>query len=187
MNHVLLIGATGSLGRVIASHLNQQKDIILSVLARNPQRLPHGLQATVFQGDVENATRLSQAIKGQNAVIFCLSGDLPHYFAKVQAAMQDNHVKRIIAISSIGIYQQPISPILTPYRELADAVEQSGLDYTLIRPDWFTHENKIAYQLTTKGEPELPGQVSRLSIADYIYHALSDTQQIGKNVGISCP
>lgn len=187
MKKVLLIGATGTLGRVIANYLNQQEDIILSVLVRDTKKLPHQLGATVFHGDVENQTVLLQAIQGQDAVVFCLSGNLPHYFSLVQKAMQQHHVTRIIVISSIGIYQNPINPILEPYRDLADAVECSGLDYTVIRPDWFTYEQKINYQLTNKGEPELPGQVSRLSIADYIYRALLDTNQIGKNVGISCP
>ncbi|OBW92702.1 NAD(P)-binding oxidoreductase [Gallibacterium salpingitidis] len=187
MKKVLLIGATGSLGRVIANYLEQKQDILLSVLARRPQLLPNMVKAKIFHGAVEDQSILLQALQGQDAVIFCLSGDLPKYFAKVRYAMHQQQVQRIIVISSIGIYDEPIKPILKPYRHLADDVERSGLEYTIIRPDWFTYDHVIDYQITEKGQQELPGAVSRLSIADYIYHALFDIHQIGKNIGISCP
>lgn len=35
-----------------------------------------------------------------------------------------------------------------------DVVENSGLEYTILRPDWFTSDNEIDYMITHKGEPE---------------------------------
>jgi hypothetical protein len=43
-------------------------------------------------------------------------------------AMQKTGVKRIIAISSIGIYETPMKSVLIPYRKLADIIKGSGLD-----------------------------------------------------------
>lgn len=65
-------------------------------------------------------------------------------------AMLETGVRRIIAISSIGIYKTPLKPVLVPYRKLADVIETSGLDYTILRPDWFTNEDEIDYALTQK-------------------------------------
>ena len=54
-------------------------------------------------------------------------------------------VKRIVAISSIGIYETPLRSVLAPYKKLADTIEDSGLDYTILRPDWFTNADEVDY------------------------------------------
>jgi uncharacterized protein YbjT (DUF2867 family) len=46
-------------------------------------------------------------------------------------AMNDKGVKRLLFISSIGIYDQPLKPVLRPYRKAADMIEASGLEYTI--------------------------------------------------------
>ncbi len=58
--------------------------------------------------------------------------------------------------------------ILEPYRRSAQVVENSRLDYTIIRPAWFTDGHEIDYQLTRKGEPFQGRQVSKRSIAHLI-------------------
>lgn len=39
-------------------------------------------------------------------------------------------------------------------QKLADIIESSGLDYTILRPDWFTNTNEVDYVITHKGQPE---------------------------------
>jgi uncharacterized protein YbjT (DUF2867 family) len=63
-----------------------------------------------------------------------LAGNLEAMAKSIVTAMQETGVKRIIAISSIGIYKTPLKAILQPYRKLADVIEGSGLDYTILRP-----------------------------------------------------
>jgi hypothetical protein len=43
--------------------------------------------------------------------------------------------------------------VLDPYRDSAAVVEQSDLDYTVLRPGWFTHDERIDYRVTHRGEP----------------------------------
>jgi nucleoside-diphosphate-sugar epimerase len=38
-------------------------------------------------------------------------------------AMKEKAVKKIIFISSIGIYNVPLNPVLQPYRKAADIIE----------------------------------------------------------------
>ena len=102
--------------------------------------------------------------------------------------MKETGVKRIIAISSIGIYETPLRSVLVPYRKLADVIEASGLDYTILRPDWFTNANEIDYALTRKGEPESGSAISRKSIAAFVA-AIIENPELHKNenLGISKP
>ena len=78
--------------------------------------------------------------------------------------------------------------MLRPYRALADVIEASGLDYTILRPDWFTDADEVDYALTHKGEPETGSAVSRKSIAAFIATLVKDpTKHVKDNVGISKP
>ena len=43
--------------------------------------------------------------------------------------------------------------VLDPYRDSAALIEGSDLDYTILRPGWFTQDAEISYQLTQKGQP----------------------------------
>jgi uncharacterized protein YbjT (DUF2867 family) len=65
-------------------------------------------------------------------------------------------VKRLIFISSMGIYGEVpgalYGSVLDPYRDSAAVIEQSDLDYTILRPGWFTHDDEVSYQITQKGE-----------------------------------
>ena len=97
-------------------------------------------------------------------------------------------MKRIIAISSIGIYETPLKPILKPYRRLADIIDVSKLDYTILRPDWFTNADEVDYAITHKGDPETGSAISRKSIAAFIATIVENPELYkNENLGISKP
>ncbi|RYZ83908.1 MAG: NAD-dependent dehydratase, partial [Proteobacteria bacterium] len=78
--------------------------------------------------------------------------------------------------------------VLAPYRKLADLIEASDLEYTILRPDWFTNENEVDYSLTRKGETESGSAISRKSIASFVAKLVEDpTQYKNENLGISKP
>jgi hypothetical protein len=66
-------------------------------------------------------------------------------------------LKRLIFISSIGIYSEvpgeKYRGVLDPYRDSAALIEASDLDYTILRPGWFTREPEGPCHITQKGEP----------------------------------
>jgi uncharacterized protein YbjT (DUF2867 family) len=71
---------------------------------------------------------------------------------------------------------------------LADVIESSGLDYTILRPDWFTNANEVSYSITHKGEPEQGSAISRKSIAAFITTIIENPDLHKKeNLGISKP
>lgn len=210
MKNVIVFGATGSLGSYIISALEALEDVSLTLFVRNKSKLnPETIQKhTVVEGDVMDYNKVAEAMKGQDIVYFGLSGELDALAANVIRAMHETGMKRIIAISSMGIYGASwratikggpnapgfynsimltlMKPLFPQYRILAERVEQSGLDYTILRPGKFTFDDEINYKLTYKGQPESGRDISRKSIATFVARVVSEPDTfINQNVGLS--
>lgn len=188
MKKVLVIGATGSLASFVIEELNKQNDVQLTLFARNSKRIPNVENANILQGDAMYYDHVKNAIEGQDIVYVNLAGNLDVMSKNIVKAMQETGVKRVIAISSVGIYETPMKPVLIPYRKLADVIEASGLDYTILRPEWFTNANEVDYAITKKGTPETGSAISRKSIAAFVATLVQNPELHKKeNVGISKP
>ena len=89
-------------------------------------------------------------------------------------AMNATGLKRLILISSMGIYDEipgeRHGSILEPYRKAANLIEALDLDCTILRPVWMNDRDEIAYEATQKGEPFKAANesVSRKSVADLV-------------------
>jgi len=190
MKKVLVIGASGSLAKYVIDTLQNTPGVHLTLLARNRKNIANDTTAncTVVEADVTDYDKLKNAVSGQEIVYINLAGDLEAMAKNIVKAMQETGVKRVIAISSIGIYITPLKPVLIPYRELADVIESSGLDYTILRPEWFTNVNEIDYSLTRKGEPENGAAISRKSIAAFVATLVENPDlHKNENLGVSKP
>ena len=190
MSKVIIIGASGSLAQYVIEAIKEMEDIQLTLFVRNKGRLSKHIaqDCIVVEGNAMNFEDLKTAIAGQDMVYVNLAGNLEAMGKNIVKAMQETGVNRIIAISSIGIYEHPLRSVLVPYRKLADLIEASGLNYTILRPDWFTNANEIDYTLTKKGEPEKGTAISRKSIAAFIASIIENPElHEGENLGISKP
>jgi len=187
MKKVIIIGATGSLASYV---IEEARGVELTLFVRDKSKLSSAIanHHKVVEGDAMKYDSFRNAIAGHDLVYVNLAGNLEVMAKNIVKAMHETGVKRIIAISSIGIYDKPLKPVLIPYRALADVVESSGLDYTILRPDWFTSKDEIDYTITHKGEPETGTAVSRKSIASFVAGIL-DNPNLYKNtnLGISKP
>jgi uncharacterized protein YbjT (DUF2867 family) len=190
MTKVIIIGASGSLARYVIDALKQLKKVQLTLFVRNKNRLDNktGESCTIIEGDAMDYKNVAAAVAGHDIVYVNLTGNLEVMAKNIIQAMKETSVKRIIAISSIGIYETPLRSVLIPYRKLADVIESSGMDYTILRPDWFTNANEVDYAITHKGEPEKGTAISRKSIAAFIA-AIIENPDLHKNenLGISKP
>jgi uncharacterized protein YbjT (DUF2867 family) len=190
MKKIIIIGATGSLAQYVIEALKGLDNIALTLFVRSRNRLSENLAGgcTIIEGDAMKYDDVKNAIEGQEIVYVNLAGNLESMAKNIVKAMQETGVKRIIAISSIGIYETPLRSVLVPYRRLADVIESSRLEYTILRPDWFTNANEVDYALTIKGELESGTSVSRKSIAAFI-STLMENPELHKNesLGISKP
>lgn len=190
MKNILIIGAGGSLAQYVIEAVRLIPDSALTLFVRNKNRLPGNISdgCHVVEGDAMNFPDIKTAIKGQDIIYINLAGNLEAMAKNIVKAMSETGVKRVIAISSIGIYDTPLKTVLAPYRKLADIIEASGLDYTILRPDWFTHGPEIDYAITRKGEPETGSAVSRKSIASFIASLIENPGLHNReNLGISRP
>jgi len=190
MKKVLIIGASGSLAQYVIEALKSLGNVELTLFARNKNRLLKSLAegCTVIEGDALHYTDVKNAVANQDIVYVNLAGNLEAMGKNIVRAMKETGVRRIIAISSIGIYETPLRPVLVPYRKLADVIENSALDYTILRPAWFTNGNELDYAITKKGQPETGSAISRKSIAAFVVSLIENPELYTKeNPGISKP
>jgi uncharacterized protein YbjT (DUF2867 family) len=71
-------------------------------------------------------------------------------------------------------------------RDSAVVIEASDLDYTILRPGWFTHDDEVSYQVTQKGEPFRGHGVSLNSRSDLVVKlVLTPGMEIRRSLGVS--
>jgi uncharacterized protein YbjT (DUF2867 family) len=133
---------------------------------------------------------LETAMEGQDVVYANLAGDLRKQAECIVRAMHAARLTRLIFISSMGIYGEVpgehYRSVLDPYRESAAVIEASDLDYTLLRPGWFTHDAAIGYQLTQRGEPFRGRDVSLNSLSALIVKlAMTPGMEVRRSLGVS--
>jgi uncharacterized protein YbjT (DUF2867 family) len=194
--NILILGAGGQIARFAIDLFLGRTDAELTLYLRNAQRL-QGLKSDrirVVEGDVLNLAKLKEAMKGQNVVYANLSGQLEQQAKNIVQAMHAAGVKRIIFISSMGIYDEipgeKHGSVLEPYIKSAALIEASDLDYTLIRPEWLNNQDEIDYETTQKGEPfkNPKALVSRKSVADLVVKlAQSPSLEVRHSLGVNKP
>ncbi|MDP4197175.1 MAG: NAD(P)H-binding protein [Bacteroidota bacterium] len=190
MKNVIILGASGNIAKHVIAILSRKEDINLTLFLRNKNRLRDKdvSKSSIIEGDVLNYDQLKEAIKGQDIVYANLAGDLEAMAKNIVKAMKETGVKRIIFICSIGIYDDPVRSVLKPYRKAADVIEASDLEYTILRPTWFTNANEVDYEITRKGEPEKGSVISQKSLAAFISKIIeSPNNYVRENLGINKP
>jgi uncharacterized protein YbjT (DUF2867 family) len=189
---VLILGANGQLARNTTRVFLRDSDAKLTLYLRRAGRLknPDRARVRIVEGDVLDRPSLEAAMQGQDVVYANLAGAMKEQAKTIVAAMHATGLKRLVFISSMGIYDEVpgerYRSVLDPYRDSAAEIEASDLDYTILRPGWFTHDANVAYGLTQKGEPFQGHDVSLNSVSDLIVKlALSPAMEVRRSVGVN--
>jgi len=192
MTKILILGANGQLARNTIPFFLNQPDVKLTLYLRQANRLrnPDPDRVTIVEGDVLDMDTLKPAMQGKDVMYANLAGRMEQQARNIINAMHATGLKRLIFISSMGIYGEvpgeSYRSILDPYRDSAAVIEDSDLDYTILRPGWFTRDDEIKYQITQKGEPFKGHDVSLNSLSDLIVKlALSPTMEVRHSLGVS--
>ena len=192
MVNVLILGANGQLARNTTRVFLRDTDAQLTLYLRRSNRLksPDPSRVTVVEGDVLDPVALEGAMKGQDVVYANLAGDMKRQAENIIEVMHSTRVKRLIFISSMGIYGEvpgeKYRSVLDPYRDSAATIEASNLDYTILRPGWFTHDDEVSYEITQKGQPFKGHDVSLNSLSDLIVKlAVTAGMQSRRSLGVS--
>jgi len=189
---ILILGANGQLARNTTRVFLRDTDAKLTLYLRRADRLGKSdpSRVTIVEGDVLDLAGLQSAMKGQDVVFASLTGDMKKQAEHIVEAMHATGVRRLIFISSMGIYgevpDERYRSVLDPYRDSAAVIEKTDLDYTILRPGWFTHDEEVSYQLTQKGEQFKGHDVSLNSLSDLVVRlALTPGMESRHSLGVS--
>jgi uncharacterized protein YbjT (DUF2867 family) len=138
VNRVLVIGATGRVGRQVVSQL-QATGAEVSALARNPDAACFPSEVEVVRGDLSVPQSLDAYLDGIDAVFLVWTAP-PATVAPVLERIA-KHARRIVFLSAPlktphPFFQQPNSARALP-EQIERLIETSGLEWTFLRPGMF--------------------------------------------------
>jgi uncharacterized protein YbjT (DUF2867 family) len=200
MSTVLVVGATGSIGRLVVEEAIRH-GYTTRALVRNPdkaRRLPPA--ADVIVGDVTRPDTLSRAVDGVDAVVFTLGSDGA---GKVGAESVDyggvrnllnalgSRTARIALMTSIGVTNRTgrynrATQAHDWKRRSERLLRASGLPYTIVRPGWFDYNGPDEHRLvllqgdTRQAGDSSDGVIARRQIAEILVRSLGSDQALRK-------
>jgi uncharacterized protein YbjT (DUF2867 family) len=198
--NVLVVGATGSIGRLVVDEAIRQGHKV-RVLVRDLRRagkLPAGAQRVV--GDLTRPDTLVAAVDGIDAIVFTHGADgggkagAEHVsYGGVRNVLQAlrGRPARIALMTAIGVTNRTGS-----YNRSTEAhdwkrrgerlLRASGLPYTIVRPGWFDYNDANQHRLVLlqgdtrqAGDPS-DGVVARAQIAEVLVRSLTSANATRK-------
>lgn len=144
---ILLVGATGKLGRLIAQQLIERGESVRVLVRQDPAEIfGKSPKVEVVYGDLKDPESLRRACAGVGAVITTANAtarggedtiesvDLRGTRNLIDAATQ-NHVRRFIYVSSLGADTNSAMPLLRAKGESERHLADSGMVWTSIQPN----------------------------------------------------
>jgi putative NADH-flavin reductase len=202
MKRILVLGATGHLGKVLLDCLIKNNYHIV-VLVRNPQKLIKKYsELTVIKGDPTSYDNIDNALNNIDIVISTLShGFRTSYpiqektMTVLLPLMEKKHITRFISVtgsglnvkgdpkSLIGKYSEIFLSLIDPYR-MSDAknmqylLEKSTIDWTVIRTP--IHNNRLSQKMIHVGfkQPKPWHTLSRNTITEFIVACIKKNNYI---------
>lgn len=197
---VLVVGATGSIGRLVVDEALRQGHIV-RVLVRSEgkaRQLPAAAQTVV--ADLTRPDTLTRTVDGVDAIIFTHGSDgggkvgAEHVdYGGVRHVLQALGARsaRIALMTSIGVTNR--TGVHNRETKGADwkrraerLVRASGLPYTIVRPGWFDYNAADQHRLTLLqgdtrhgGNPN-DGVVARCQIAEVLVSSLTSHAALRK-------
>lgn len=197
---VLVVGATGSIGRLVVNAAIAHGHVVRALVrdaAQARRRLP---EIELAVGDLTQPGTLGPAVDGVDAIVFTHGSDGGGKVGveqidyggvrNVLAALRGRQV-RIGLMTAIGVTNRDgdynrQTETHDWKRRAERLVRASGLPYTIVRPGWFDYNRRDEHQLVFlqgdrrhAGNPS-DGVVSRRQIAEVLVTALTSHAARGK-------
>lgn len=203
MKTIMIIGANGGTARITIERILKETSDNLILYLRNAKRLDQyqsNSRVTIVDGDVKDTTALADSMKTADIIYSNVGGtDLAKQTASIIEAMKQAKKERLIFISALGAHhevpgkfgqwnEQAIAAFLPGFRESAQLLADSDLEYTEVRPAWLTNDSEVDYELTDQNESFKGTEVSRASVADFILKIIADPSQYRRaSMGVNKP
>lgn len=145
MDNILITAGTGKVGREASKQL-LDKGINFKAGTRNPENVTKvGLPAeNAVKFSFEDSGTWENALSNVNKVFIILPSSLPGAEINVMKFLDSavtSGVKNIVLMSAMGADKMD-----TPLRKIEKHIENSGIDFTIIRPSWFM-QNFVTFHL----------------------------------------
>ncbi len=203
--NVLVIGAAGKTGKLVVERATKAGHTVTAFV----RKMPDGNAASGVRfvtGDATNAGSVADAMAGQDAVIDTVGGKTPFLKSDIEqkvadtalSAMQQVGVRRFIGVSAIGVGESRnqggffVKHLLVPIflrgstkdkAAMEQRVQQSGLDYVLVRPAILSDDPAAGSVRVVPGK-ELAKKISRADVAQFLVDQLQSDKYLGHAVTI---
>jgi uncharacterized protein YbjT (DUF2867 family) len=189
--HVLVVGATGSIGRLVVAAA-QRHGLRVTALVREPAKAERLLSgAELVRGDLEQPDTLADALAGIDAVVFTHGGNGSPDQARridyggVANVLQalDGPKPRIALMTSIGVSRQgrgSVGELLDWKRRSERLVRASGAPYTIVRPGWFDAVGRGDDRLVLEQRDTGNGGIGRDQLAEVLVRSLLTDTALGR-------
>lgn len=207
---ILVLGATGSVGRLVVEEALRRGHGV-TVLVRRTERLGAvASRVRVAQGDALDASAVSRAVAGQDAVLYVLgAGNVRQttLFSEstkiLLKAMTDHGPRRLVCVTGVGagetkghggfLYDRILYPLFTKgiYADKdvqEELIRQSGLDWTIVRPAPFRTRTPLGpLRAVTNVEGVTLTKISRLEVARFLIDVLEQNRYLNQAVFVGHP
>jgi uncharacterized protein YbjT (DUF2867 family) len=197
---VLVVGATGSIGRLVVEEAVRQGHVVRA-LARDERKARHlGPAVEVLPGDLTRPDTLAAAVDGVDAIVLTHGSDgggkagaenVDYGGVRNVLAALGTRSARIALMTAIGVTNRE-----GDYNRQTEAhdwkrrgerlVRASGLRYTIVRPGWFDYNGPDEHRLVFlqgdrrhAGDPS-DGVVARRQLAEVLVASLTSEGALGK-------
>ncbi|AKP67929.1 SDR family oxidoreductase [Companilactobacillus ginsenosidimutans] len=205
MANILILGANGQIAQLSENIFLDSTGDNMKLYLRRADRLrdkaaQYEDRIELIDGDTTDVDKLVDSMKDVDMVYANLAGgNIKDQAESVVEAMHKAGKTRLVWISTLGIYDEvpgkfgqwnnsTLGSYITNYAAAAKVLEDSDLDYTIIRPAWLTNKDEVDYEVTQKGEAFKGTEVSRKSIAQVVVDIAQDPSQFSKaSIGVNKP
>lgn len=207
--NILIFGSTGATGRQVVEQALEQGHRV-TAFARNPAKLDiKHTNLKVVQGDVMDLPSVEKAVQGQEAVV-CVLGAGQKMTGTIRSegtqqiiqAMEKAGIRRFICQSTLGagdswenlnffwkyiMFGFLLRNVFGDHQRQENYVQQSGLDWTIVRPGAFVDGNRTGnYRHGFPSNDKTSKlKISRADVADFIVKQLADDKYIHKTPSLS--
>ncbi|MBA2950482.1 NAD(P)H-binding protein [Streptomyces himalayensis] len=144
---IVVTGATGNVGRPLVRALVAAGEQVTAVSRRiSASQVPAGVR--YHQADLVEPENLKPVLDGAETLFLLTSGDFvaaDGNLSDVLEVTRAGGIRRVVLLSSQGVSTKDHSS------ELEDAVTQSGMDWTMLRPGGF-HSNTLQWADTVRAQ-----------------------------------
>jgi uncharacterized protein YbjT (DUF2867 family) len=138
----LIVGASGGVGRSLLQQLLATPNPpSIRVSTRDRAKVSFPSSVEVVQGDLEDASSYPRLFNAVDRAFIYANPRAP--LPQLLSAAKDGNVQYIVLLSSMTVEFDPKSNIGKTHLEAENAIKESGIAYTFIRPRNFASNTRL--------------------------------------------